>query len=284
MTNLPPGFLADLASSPIYVPSEVIKTRLQLQGRYNNPFFNSGYNYRSSMHALMTIIRTEGASELFSGYKATILRDLPYSAMQFAFYEKEQQWARRYVGGKDIGLGLEIATGASAGGLAGIITCPLDVVKTRIQTSLDPVAASATAAAAPTSTPTPTSAGTTTRSVLHAKNPISTTNIPPVQPVSTSSTALHKPHRPDTATTVRHISTGGPSTSLRPAPGTATPLNTESVYLGLKAIYRSEGLKGWFRGVGPRAAWTSIQSGTMLVVYQNVLKWLDLRFDADTDD
>jgi hypothetical protein len=33
------GFIADLAASPLYVPTEVLKTRLQLQGRYNNPYF-----------------------------------------------------------------------------------------------------------------------------------------------------------------------------------------------------------------------------------------------------
>lgn len=38
------GFVADLAASPLYVPTEVLKTRLQLQGRYNNPYFFSGYN------------------------------------------------------------------------------------------------------------------------------------------------------------------------------------------------------------------------------------------------
>src|ERR1700761_4211452 len=40
------GLLADAAASPLYVPSEVLKTRLQLQGRHNNPYFHSGYNYR----------------------------------------------------------------------------------------------------------------------------------------------------------------------------------------------------------------------------------------------
>lgn len=122
------GLLGDLFASIIYVPSEVLKTRLQLQGRYNNPYFKSGYNYRGTVDATRTIIRTEGPAALFYGYKATIMRDLPFSALQFAFYEQFQKWAKEWVGGRDIGLPLEIATGAMAGGLAGTITCPLGML------------------------------------------------------------------------------------------------------------------------------------------------------------
>lgn len=133
--HLAAGFLGDLASSFIYVPSEVLKTRLQLQGRYNNPHFDSGYNYRGMTDAIRTIVRTEGWGALFYGYKATLIRDLPFSALQFAFYEKFHQWAQNFVGkNRDMGVGLELGTGAVAGGLAGVITTPLDVIKTRVQT------------------------------------------------------------------------------------------------------------------------------------------------------
>lgn len=51
VSHLTAGSLGDLAASFIYVPSEVLKTRLQLQGNYNNPHFVSGYNYRNTWHA-----------------------------------------------------------------------------------------------------------------------------------------------------------------------------------------------------------------------------------------
>lgn len=135
--HLGAGFLGDLVSSIVYVPSEVLKTRLQLQGPYNNPFFKSGYNYRGLSHACRTIARTEGLSTFFYGYKATLIRDLPFSALQFAFYEKFRASAQKYSGSSDISLGLELATGGAAGGLAGVLTTPLDVIKTRIQTQTD---------------------------------------------------------------------------------------------------------------------------------------------------
>lgn len=244
------GWCADLAASPFYVPTEVLKTRLQLQGRYNNPHFKSGYNYKSTMNALRTIYRTEGFAELFSGYKATLFRDLPFSALQFAFYEQEQKMAKDWVGpGKEIGLGLEILTGATAGGMAGVLTCPMDVVKTRIQTELDPELAAKA------------------RSQMSSKPASNASQPSPTQAAHRPSAASPKP------SSTRSVSTAGSGTALKHHGQVS--LDTESVTQALRIIYRSEGLGGWFRGVGPRAVWTSIQSGTMLVVYQRLLRWFE---------
>ncbi|KAK0637240.1 mitochondrial carrier domain-containing protein [Bombardia bombarda] len=247
------GFLGDFAASFVYVPSEVLKSRLQLQGRFNNPYFASGYNYRGMGDAVRTIVRREGFSALFHGYKATLYRDLPYSALQFMFYEQGQSWAHRWKESRDIGWQLELLTGAAAGGLAGVITCPLDVVKTRLQTQINPgsiesaVTDRATAAAA-----------SITKQQVVAKDG----HIRPA--AETSAQKLQK----------RLISTSSPSTHT-PPPGAAN-LHTSSVTTGLKIIYRTEGVGGWFRGVGPRAVWTSIQSGCMLFLYQIILRKLDV--------
>lgn len=234
--------MADGAASFVYVPSEVLKTRLQLQGRYNNPYFKSGYNYRGTSHAARTIVRQEGFSALFHGYKATIFRDLPFSALQFTFYEQAQKWARRWKQSREIGLPLELLTGAAAGGLAGVITCPLDVVKTRIQTQINHVDSPIAKATARTS------------------NKINPT------PHSTAAGSLSQ-HQ------IRSISTSSPSTHT-PRPG-CTKLDTSSVVTGLKILYKTEGVSGWFRGVGPRFVWTSVQSGCMLFLYQTILKKLE---------
>ena len=231
--DAPAGFLGDLAASVVYVPSEVLKTRLQLQGRYNNPHFRSGYNYRGTVDAARTIVRTEGASALFYGYKATLYRDLPFSALQFMFWEQFQAWSRLYKQSREIGVPLELLTGAAAGGLAGVLTCPLDVVKTRLQTQVNP--------------PAPAPAAEQTTAARGARDP--------------------NPQK-------RHISTSSPSTH-RPQPG-AIALETSSIVTGLRVIYRTEGLAGWFRGVGPRGVWTFIQSGCMLFLYQRLLHQLEV--------
>jgi hypothetical protein len=215
---------------------------LQLQGRYNNPYFKSGYNYKGTAHAARTIIKEEGFSALFHGYKATIFRDLPFSALQFAFYEQGQTWARQWKKSRDIGLPLELLTGASAGGLAGVITCPLDVVKTRIQTQVNP------------SAQTPVK-----------QTPVHRVVLPHVQNSPPTSSSLKQQ--------TRSISTSSPSTHT-PRPGSMN-LHTSSIITGLKLIYKTEGLAGWFRGVGPRFVWTSIQSGCMLFLYQSILRQLE---------
>lgn len=190
------------------------------------------------------IVRTEGFSALFHGYKATLWRDLPFSALQFTFYEKERDLAKSYMGSNNIGLLLEIATAASAGGAAGVITTPLDVVKTRIQVQQPGLPDAAKYPTKPAITPTLPSKHTAT---------------------ARPTTTYVSQNRP--------ISTSGPSTTLR-AHGAAT-LDTSSVYTGLRIIYKTEGIAGWFRGVGPRFVWTSVQSGTMLVLYQTLLRYFD---------
>lgn len=255
LAYLSAGFFADLVISPLYVPTEVLKTRLQLQGRYNNPSFSSGYNYRSTLHAVHSIYRTEGLAEFFSGYKATIFRDLPFSALQFAFYEQEQKLAKEWVGkGEDIGLGLEVLTGASAGGMAGVITCPMDVVKTRIQTELDPEVVEAARQKRQE------------RKQQKRKAAAPSNMVPPQRPSAAASSPANPQRQP--------ISTSSPSTTLK-RHGQVS-LDTESVIKALRIIYKTEGLAGWFRGVGPRAVWTGMQSGTMLLVYQRLLRYFEL--------
>ena len=153
----------------------------------------------------------------------------------------------RWKGSTDLGIGLEAATAASAGGLAGVMTCPLDVVKTRIQTQINPPETVTLTSGATKAYPEPA-----IPSRMEANRP----------------RTVHNPSMQ--ASSRRLISTSSPNTSM-PKPD-AIKLDTSSVMTGLRLIYKTEGLIGLFRGVGPRGVWTSVQSGTMLVCYQEILK------------
>lgn len=247
--------MGDLAASVVYVPTEVLKTRLQLQGRYNNTHFYSGYNYRNTVDAARTIVRVEGFSALFYGYQATLSRDLPFSALQFMFWEQFRDWAVQWKGSNELSTPLEFLTGAAGGGLAGAMTCPLDVVKTRLQTQVN----SDTEPAKPLKS----KSGKTPKAAM--------------DPHITQAAEATKVK--DAAK--RLISTSSPSTHT-PRPGAAT-LETSSVITGLRMIYKTEGIGGWFRGVGPRFVWTSIQSGCMLLLYQTLLRKLDVWLPAEKE-
>lgn len=242
----------------MYVPSEVLKTRLQLQGRYNNPYFSSGYNYRGTVDAARTIVRAEGFSTLFSGYQATLFRDLPFSALQFMFYEQFQAWAREFSGSRDIGTPLEFLTGAAGGGLAGAMTCPLDVVKTRLQTQVQ-------------TQPDQSSSSSSSSAQQHHSQKAKGSVDPHITPATDATRHKDAPKR--------NISTSSPSTH-RPRRGAPT-LATSSVFTGLRMIYKHEGIGGWFRGVGPRFVWTSVQSGCMLYLYQLILRKLEVWAPAE---
>lgn len=189
------------------------------------------------MDAAKTIARVEGIPALYSGYKATIVRDLPFSAIQFALYEQFRRFALDVTDKPDLNLGLEVLTAVSAGGIAGVATCPLDVVKTRIQTQITPD--------------------------MHEQ--------------SSQNAKLDKLVK--TAKGQKRSIHSGPRT----VPNTVPTLDTSSIMTGLKVVYKTEGVGGLFRGVGPRFVWTSVQSGTMLVMYQYLLKNFE-KFASEKDD
>ncbi len=131
------------------------------------------------------------------------------------------------------------------------MTCPLDVVKTRIQTQINPP-----------ETVTPTGGATK----VHPQP----ATIPRMEKTGSTRTVHNSSMQ---ASSRRLISTSSPNTSM-PKPD-AVKLDTSSVMMGLRLIYKTEGMMGLFRGVGPRAVWTSVQSGTMLVCYQALLKRME---------
>ncbi|CAO3654045.1 unnamed protein product [Mucor hiemalis] len=127
VAHLAAGSLGDLAASVVYVPSEVLKQECNFKGDTTTLILGT-------WHAAQTIVKYDGYGALFHGFRATILRDVPYSALQFAFYEQFKKFAKKENNGEQLPLGIDLLTGSLAGGIAGAVTTPLDVVKTLLQT------------------------------------------------------------------------------------------------------------------------------------------------------
>ena len=97
----------------IRVPVEVLKQRKQ---------------------ALLRDNKRLNVRQMYRGYWSTVLRDMPFSIVQFTIWEYLKKMLKVYVE-RDIFPYEGAICGAFAGSIAAAITTPLDVVKTRIMLS-----------------------------------------------------------------------------------------------------------------------------------------------------
>ncbi|XP_071721970.1 uncharacterized protein [Rutidosis leptorrhynchoides] len=134
------GGIGDTLGSFVYVPCEVIKQRMQVQG--TSATWKSGsqvYDYYTGMlQAGNSICREQGIKGLYAGYGSTLARDVPFAGLMVMFYESlkdasehgKKKWnLTHHVNNTFEGLIL----GGLAGGLSAYLTTPFDVIKTRMQ-------------------------------------------------------------------------------------------------------------------------------------------------------
>jgi len=121
--------VGEVAACAVRVPTEVVKQRAQ------------AVQYPSSMAALADILAQRGkvgwcgvGRELYRGWAVTVLREVPFTVIQFPLWEgMKGRWRRREgrererVGPVESGL-----FGSVAGAVAAGVTTPLDVLKTRL--------------------------------------------------------------------------------------------------------------------------------------------------------
>ncbi|KAJ4296690.1 S-adenosylmethionine transporter [Kalmusia sp. IMI 367209] len=119
--------LGEVAACAVRVPTEVVKQRAQAR------------QHPSSASALMYILNqrhTHGFvhvwRELYRGWSITLLREVPFTVIQFPLWEALKRW-RVHDSGRSEVTGLEGGLlGSVAGAVAAGITTPLDVLKTRM--------------------------------------------------------------------------------------------------------------------------------------------------------
>ncbi|XP_050637266.1 S-adenosylmethionine mitochondrial carrier protein isoform X2 [Macaca thibetana thibetana] len=103
----------------IRVPSEVVKQRAQVSAS------------TKTFQIFSNILYEEGIQGLYRGYKSTVLREIPFSLVQFPLWESLKalwSWRQDHV----VDSWQSAVCGAFAGGFAAAVTTPLDVAKTRI--------------------------------------------------------------------------------------------------------------------------------------------------------
>jgi solute carrier family 25 S-adenosylmethionine transporter 26 len=133
--------LGEIAACAVRVPTEVVKQRAQAG------------QYASSAGALAAILQQRSNigvvgvwKELYRGWGITILREVPFTVIQFPLWEALKAWGRNRRK-QSQGTGTETAVegdvgavesamyGSVAGAVAAGLTTPLDVLKTRVMLS-----------------------------------------------------------------------------------------------------------------------------------------------------
>lgn len=83
------------------------------------------------MDCASKIYKTEGLKSFYISYPTTIMQSIPFQTIQFTTYE----YIRKKLNPTDIYCpGSHVVAGGVAGGLASLLTNPIDVAKTLLQT------------------------------------------------------------------------------------------------------------------------------------------------------
>lgn len=120
--------LARSVASVLFLPVTVVKTRFEAMGP-ERP-------YRSTIHAMQTIFKVEGARSLWAGMVPTLLRDVPHSALYFAMYNYTKGVIQplRPADSRVPMAALNFLAGVISGLTATVVSHPFDFIRTRLQT------------------------------------------------------------------------------------------------------------------------------------------------------
>ncbi|KAK9458813.1 mitochondrial carrier [Lipomyces oligophaga] len=129
LTHMIAASFGEIAACTVRVPTEVVKQRAQA----------ASTRYGTSLAALRGVLSNDSGEGVFRGlyrgYSTTIMREIPFTMIQFPLYEAlKKRFAIR--SGRQSASPLQGAIcGMIAGGVAAACTTPLDVLKTRIMLS-----------------------------------------------------------------------------------------------------------------------------------------------------
>ena len=116
------GAVAAVGHDAIMTPADVIKQRLQLG------------HYRGLLDAFASTTRLGGVRSLYRSLPTTLAMNVPYGCVSVAMNESLKSSIKKRRDGAPLGVAPLLACGGAAGAVASLLTTPMDVVKTRLQT------------------------------------------------------------------------------------------------------------------------------------------------------
>eukprot|EP00043_Microstomoeca_roanoka_P025099 m.7515 g.7515 ORF g.7515 m.7515 type:complete len:304 (+) comp5236_c0_seq1:89-1000(+) len=143
-TGMTAGGIGGLVGTPM----DVCNVRMQDDGRLPP---QQRRNYKHVFNALIRIVREEGVGKLYAGLGPNIIRAMLMTAGQLASYDTFKSLLLSSTGGMfQDNLMTHFTASTLAGGVATILTQPVDVIKTRIMAAQPGTYSSAMACAAAT--------------------------------------------------------------------------------------------------------------------------------------
>ena len=225
------GAVATTAHDSVMTPLDVVKQRLQLG-------FHDGV-----ADSFRTIVRQEGFFALYLSFPTTLFMNVPFAAASVATNETLKRILNPT---NEYNVGVFLLSGFVSGGIAGALTNPLDVVKTRLQTQH--LLRQKTPGCLPLDGASAAAAYLDGFKPAHAKNAaaphVVTASRAVVKRVLCSSA---RPSAVDTTSALER------TLSQRALVASS---NEERLYKGLadatRKIYETEGLSGFAKGIKPR--------------------------------
>lgn len=133
-THMIAAAIGEAAACLVRVPTEVIKSKMQTNAAGSTSVLSTLRMVLSEQNG--RAIGSSVLGGLYRGYGITLMREVPFAFIQFPIYERvKDEWGRAR--GREASPLQAAACGSFAGGIAAALTCPLDVVKTRLMLGSD---------------------------------------------------------------------------------------------------------------------------------------------------
>ncbi|KAI4355198.1 hypothetical protein L6164_003992 [Bauhinia variegata] len=126
------GACAGIIAMSATYPMDMVRGRITVQTE------TSPYQYRGMFHALLTVIREEGARSVYKGWLPSVIGVIPYVGLNFAVYESLKDWLVKSKSfgicqDSDLSVTTRLACGAVAGTVGQTVAYPFDVIRRRMQ-------------------------------------------------------------------------------------------------------------------------------------------------------
>ena len=126
--------LGEVAACLVRVPTEVVKAKMQTSQTHHG-LLDTIKMVLQERHGTSNFM-TNITGGLYRGFGMTLFREIPFAMIQFPLYEQmKRSWSAWQ--GREVNPLQAAACGSLSGGIAGALTTPLDVLKTRLMLGVD---------------------------------------------------------------------------------------------------------------------------------------------------